>query len=76
MCSLIRLLLAYGFYYAYQPTISFLKHWKGFLTCVAWLARALVAVDLVDARPVVTRVAFAVVHVDFTVDTCGIIHWV
>jgi len=41
-----------------------------FPTRVAGLAGALVAVDLVDAGPVVTGVAFAVVDVDLAVDSC------
>lgn len=38
---------------------------------VAGLTGTLVAVDLVEASPVVTWLALAVVQVDFTVYTCG-----
>lgn len=37
------------------------------LTGVAWFTGALVAVNFVDTRPVVTGVALTVVNVDFTV---------
>lgn len=40
------------------------------LTCVAGLTGTLVAVDLVDAGPIVAGIALAVVNVDFTVDSC------
>ncbi len=39
-------------------------------TCVAGFTGTFVAIDLVDAGPIVTGIAFAVVNVDFTVDSC------
>lgn len=41
-----------------------------FPTRVAGFAGALVAIDLVDAGPVVAGIALAVVNVDFAVDSC------
>lgn len=41
-----------------------------FLTCVAGFTGTLVAIDLVDAGPIVAGIALAVVNVDFTVDSC------
>lgn len=46
-----------------------------FLTRVAGFAGTLVAIDLVDAGPIVTGIALAVVNVDFTVDSCQEIHF-
>lgn len=40
-----------------------------FLTSVAGLTGTLVAIDLVDAGPVVTGVALAVIDVNFTVNS-------
>lgn len=40
------------------------------LTCVAWLACTLVAVDFVDALPIVAGLALAVVKVYLAVETC------
>lgn len=44
-----------------------LQHAHALLTCVAGLAGALIAVDLVDASAKVAGVALAVVNVDFAV---------
>lgn len=40
------------------------------LTCVAGFTGTLVAIDLVDAGPIVTGIALAVINIDFTVDSC------
>lgn len=48
-----------------------LWHANALLTCVARLARALVAVDLVDARAEVAGLALAVVNVVLTVNSLG-----
>lgn len=39
------------------------------VTCVARFARTLVPVDLVNAGSIVAGIAFAVINVDFTVDS-------
>ncbi len=40
------------------------------LTRVAGFTGTFIAIDLVDAGPIVTWIAFAVVNVYFTVDSC------
>lgn len=40
------------------------------LTCVSRLTSTLVAIDFVDALPVVTRFALTVIQIDLTVETC------
>lgn len=40
------------------------------LTCISGFTGTLVAIDLVDAGPVVAGIALAVVNIDFTVDSC------
>lgn len=40
------------------------------LTCISRFTGTLVAVDLVDAGPIVAGIALAVVNIDFTVDSC------
>lgn len=38
------------------------------LTSVAGFTGTLIAIDLIDAGPIVTGIAFAVINVDFTID--------
>lgn len=41
------------------------------LTSVARFTNTLIAIDFVNAGPVVTEIPLAVVNVDFTIDSCG-----
>lgn len=40
------------------------------LTSISGFTGTLVAIDLVDASPIVAGIALAVVNIDFTVDSC------
>lgn len=40
------------------------------LTCVARFTGTFITIDLVNAGPIVTGIALAIINIDFTVDSC------